>query len=101
MIKAIVCADNSWAIGKNNDLLYNIKEDMRMFKSITTNHGDGGIVVMGENTLLSLPNQKPLPKRINIVLCKDDHKYDGFICIHDFNELVRILKLISKVTSVQ
>jgi dihydrofolate reductase len=100
MIKAIVCADNSWAIGKNNDLLYNIKEDMRMFKSITTNHGDGGIVVMGENTLLSLPNQKPLPKRINIVLCKDDHKYDGFICIHDFNELVRILKLISKVYDV-
>lgn len=100
MIKAIVCADNSWAIGKKNDLLYNIKEDMRTFKATTTNYGEGGIVVMGENTLLSLPGQKPLPKRVNIVLCKEGHKYEGFICIYDFNELVNILKLISKVYDV-
>ena len=28
MIKAIVCVDEKWGIGKNNDLLFHLKKDM-------------------------------------------------------------------------
>ena len=92
MICAIVAADNNWAIGKNNDLLYKLSADMQQFKQLTI---DGGIVAMGENTLLSFPKSKPLKNRINIVLCPEEHNYEDGICYHSFDELVEDLKVIS------
>ena len=56
-MKAIVCVDKNWGIGKNNDLLFHFKEDMRHFKE----HTLGNVVVMGSNTLISFPDSKPLP----------------------------------------
>ena len=90
MIKAIVCVDEKWAIGRNNDLLFHLKKDMQFFKEKTTN----SIVVMGENTLLSLPGGKPLKDRINIVLCPKDREYPGCVCFHDFDKLVAQLKAL-------
>ena len=37
MIKTIVCVDSNFAIGKNNDLLFNIPEDMKFFRETTSN----------------------------------------------------------------
>ena len=51
MIKLIVCSDINGGIGRNNDLLFNIKEDMKFFREMTK----GNIIVMGYNTWLSLP----------------------------------------------
>ena len=93
MICAIVAVDNNWAIGKNNDLLYKLSADMQQFKQLTI---AGGIVAMGENTLLSFPKSKPLKNRINIVLCPEEHNYEDCICYHSFDELVEDLKVISK-----
>ena len=90
MIKAIVCVDEKWAIGKDNGLLFNLKEDMQFFKEKTT----WSIVVMGENTLLSLPGSKPLKNRINIVLCPEGREYPGCLCFHNFNNLVNQLKAL-------
>lgn len=73
---------------------------MDQFRSITTNFGDGGIVAMGENTLLSLPGSKALKKRVNIVLCPEDHEYTDCICIHTFDEFVKNIKLIAKQFNV-
>lgn len=50
-------------IGKNNELLWHISDDLKRFKKITTGHP----VIMGRNTFLSLPVH-PLPKRRNIVI---------------------------------
>lgn len=50
----------------NNGLLYNIKEDMKHFRTLTKGH----IVLMGRNTFESLPNG-PLPGRIHIVLTRN------------------------------
>lgn len=91
MIKAIVCVDKNWSIGKNNDLLFHLKEDMKFFKE-TTLHS---IVVMGENTMKSLPGGKPLKDRINIVLCPEGKEYPGFVCFHDFDKLVAQLKVLN------
>ena len=63
----IVAADREWGIGKNGDLLDNIPEDMKFFREMTT----GKAVIMGAVTFLSLPGQKPLKNRTNIILCDD------------------------------
>ena len=55
----IVNADKNWGIGKNNELLVHIPNDMKMFRQMTT----GKVVVMGRKTLESFPNGMPLPKR--------------------------------------
>lgn len=93
MIIGIVCCDNNWAIGKNNDLLYKLPADMQQFKQLTL---DGGIVAMGENTLLSFPKSKPLKDRINIVLCPEGHEYEDCICYHSFEELTKDINIFSK-----
>ena len=64
MFKLIVCTNLVGAIGKDNKLLYQIPNDMENFKRFT----DNNTVIMGMNTYLSLPNQKPLKNRTNIVL---------------------------------
>lgn len=63
----IAAADLNWGIGRNGDLLDHIPEDMKFFREKTA----GSAVIMGKNTFLSFPNQKPLPKRMNIVLTSD------------------------------
>lgn len=91
MIKAIVCVDKNWSIGKDNDLLFHLKEDMKFFKETTTY----SIIVMGENTMKSLPGGKPLKDRINIVLCPKGKEYPGFVCYHDFDKLVKQLQALT------
>ncbi len=70
MEKCIIAAvaDNG-AIGKDNDLLWHIAEDMRYFRRTTT----GNPVVMGYRTFLSIG--RPLPKRENIVI--SSRPWDG------------------------
>lgn len=91
MIIGIVAVASDWGIGKKNGLLFSLKHDMEHFKANTANH----IVVCGENTLLSFPNQKPLKGRSTIVLCPEGHEYDNCICIHSFDELIKTIKVLS------
>lgn len=61
-ISMIVAVDEERAIGKDNRLLWNIPEDLKRFKELTTGH----TVIMGENTYHSIG--RPLPNRTNIVV---------------------------------
>jgi len=63
MISIIVAVAENLAIGKNNDLLWHIPEDLRRFKRITTGH----TIIMGKRTFESLP-KRPLPDRRHIVI---------------------------------
>lgn len=63
MVKMILCIDLNGSIGKDNDLLFKMKEDMKFFREKTKDN----IVIMGYNTWLSL-GEKPLPNRANIVM---------------------------------
>lgn len=87
-MKAIVAVDKKWGIGKKNDLLFSLPEDMKFFREKTANK----IVCMGYNTLLSFPGSKPLKNRINIVLAPDDVKRDDCIIVHTLEELSIELK---------
>tara|TARA_B100000900_G_scaffold399639_1_gene402376 strand:+ start:6924 stop:8411 length:1488 start_codon:yes stop_codon:yes gene_type:complete len=74
-LNLIYCKNNQGVIGYNNDLLFNIPEDMKYFKNITTQEyikGHKNIVIMGYNTWKSIPDKyKPLPNRINIIITKN------------------------------
>lgn len=61
-IAMIAAIDRASGLGKGNELLYRIKEDMQYFKE-TTLHSP---VIMGRKTYDSLPN--PLIDRMNIVI---------------------------------
>ncbi len=87
-MKAIVAVDRKWGIGKNNDLLFSIPEDMKFFREKTKDK----TVCMGYNTLLSFPGSKPLKNRVNIVLAPADVKRDDCIVVHTLEELSSELK---------
>ena len=74
----IVAINEEGVIGKNNDLPWKIKDDLRRFRELTTGH----IIVMGRKTFESLPF-KPLPNRIHIVITSDKELHDeSEDCIH-------------------
>lgn len=70
-ISIIVAIAENFAIGKENKLLFHLPDDLKRFKRITLGHP----VIMGRNTLLSLPGW-PLPGRRNIVIT--DNLTDNF-----------------------
>ncbi len=63
------------AIGKANELLIRLPEDMARFKALTLGH----TVIMGRKTWDSIPARfRPLPQRRNIVLSRQhDLELDG------------------------
>ena len=63
IISIIAAVSDDMGIGKDNDLLWHIPEDLKRFKRLTY----GKAVIMGKRTWESLP-VKPLPGRKNIVL---------------------------------
>ena len=86
MIKAIVCCDMMGNIGKDNNLLFHIPQDMKFFREMTS----GNTVLMGYNTYLSL-GSKPLPNRKNIVLAdryKKIQPHDNLIVTEDMNTVI-------------
>ena len=71
-ISLVVAAAENNAIGKNNQLLWRLPNDMKFFKNLTW----GLSVVMGRKTFESI-GSKPLPGRFNIVLTKNPAQYAG------------------------
>lgn len=66
-ISIIVAVDNNDAIGKNNQLLWHLPNDLKFFKRTTSGH----TVIMGRKTYDSIG--KPLPNRRNIVITRQEN----------------------------
>ncbi len=87
-MKAILCADENWAIGYKNKVLISIPSDLRFFRETTTGH----VVVMGRKTFDSI-GRRPLDNRTNIVLTRNpDFSAPGVVVVHGKEELIRELK---------
>ena len=69
-LNIIVCMAKNRAIGRNNQLLYHLRNDLRRFKALTTGH----TVIMGRRTFESLP-KGALPNRRNIVLTRGSQQW--------------------------
>lgn len=68
MVSIIVAIASNNAIGRNNELLYHMPNDMKRFKETTTGH----TIIMGRKTFNSFP-RRPLPNRRNIVLASENN----------------------------
>ncbi len=90
-MNAIVAVDKKWGIGKNNDLLFSIPEDMKFFRTTTS----GKVVVMGANTLRSFPGGNPLKNRTNIVL-STTIKRDDCVVVDSLDKLLEEIKKYPK-----
>jgi len=87
-ISIIVAIAENFAIGKNNDLLFHLPNDLKHFKEITT----GKTIIMGRNTLLSLPKW-PLPNRRHIVITdKPDDVFQGCEVVFSIDEAIEKVK---------
>ncbi len=86
-ISMIAAVGKNLELGKNNDLIWHFKEDMKFFKETTMGHP----VIMGRKTFESLP--KALPGRRNIVISSNpDYKTDGAETVTSINEALEIAK---------
>lgn len=84
MISIIVAIAENNAIGRNNDLLWHIPEDMKLFRRLTTGHK----IIMGRRTYESLPNQ-PLKDRMNIVITDiPGETFEGAVTVYSIDEAI-------------
>lgn len=71
-------------IGKDNDLIWHLPDDLKHFKNLTKGHH----VIMGRKTYESMG--RPLPARTNIVITRQkDFKAPGCILVHTLEEAIR------------
>ena len=71
IISHLVAVSNDLVIGVDNDLPWNLKDDLAHFKKYTLNK----IIIMGRKTFESIG--RPLPKRINYVISRTVKQIDG------------------------
>jgi dihydrofolate reductase len=83
MLSLIVAAAQNNAIGKNNQLLWHLPNDLKFFKNTTW----GMPVIMGRKTFESV--NKPLPGRFNIVITRQPGwNAEGVIVASDLNDAI-------------
>ncbi|TFF35933.1 dihydrofolate reductase [Mucilaginibacter psychrotolerans] len=80
IISIIVAIAENYAIGKNNQLLWHLPNDLKHFRDVTT----GRTVIMGRKTFDSVG--KPLPRRRNIVVTRQDIEISGCEVVKSIEE---------------
>ena len=84
-LTAIVAVSQNWGIGREGQLLFHLREDLRRFKELTMGHP----VIMGRKTLQSLPGGRGLPGRRNLVLTRQpDFKAERAEAFSDVEKLL-------------
>ncbi|MFT4526227.1 MAG: dihydrofolate reductase, partial [Bacteroidia bacterium] len=84
MISMIVAADENNTIGKDNDLIWHLPDDLKFFKRMTSGH----TIIMGRRTFESVG--KPLPKRINIIITRDtSYTQEGCVVVHSLEDALK------------
>lgn len=86
-LELIAARDEEDGIGRNGQLLTHCAEDMAHFRAQTM----GGIVVMGRRTMESLPGERPLEGRENVVLSRTAGAAEGFHVVADLPHLWSLL----------
>lgn len=80
----VAALDEKRGIGKNNDLLFRISEDLKRFRELT----NGQPIIMGRKTFESIG--RVLPNRTNIIVTRDKNfKAAGTIVVHSLKEALR------------
>lgn len=81
-ISLIAAVADDRAIGRDNDLIWKLRDDLALFKRVTVEHA----VVMGRKSFEAIG--KPLPKRRNIVVTRrDDYSIEGAEVVFSLDEV--------------
>jgi dihydrofolate reductase len=94
-VSIVVSVGPNREIGKDNDLLWDIPEDRKRFKSITMGH----VVIWGRKTFESVISyiHKAPPGRTNIIVTRDpEYKFENCIIVHSFEEALEKAKELEK-----
>ena len=84
-ISLIAAMAKGRVIGKDNDMPWHLPADLKHFKSLTV----GKPVVMGRKTFASMGN-RPLPKRVNIVLTRQEGlSVEGCTIVHSLEDALK------------
>jgi len=85
---AIVAVYDDWGIGCEGTQPIAISADRKFFRETTK----GATVIAGRKTLLDFPGAKPLPKRRNIILTRQDLEIPGFEFAHSPEQAMEMSK---------
>ena len=90
-ISLIAAISENRALGKDNQLIFKIPEDMKRFKELTSGHP----IIMGRKTHESIG--RPLPNRTNIVITRDKQfKASGCGIVNSIEDAIKAAERIEK-----
>lgn len=88
-LSIIVATAEQGVIGKDNQLIWHLPEDLKMFRRLTTGH----VIIMGRKTFESIG--KPLPNRTSIIISRNTHyQVEGCFVVSSLEEAVEKAKEI-------
>ena len=88
VVSLIVAVSENKVIGKDNDLVWHLPNDMKLFKDTTKGH----FVIMGRRNYESIPHKyRPLPSRTNVIVTRqDDYKAKGCLVVNSVEKAIEI-----------
>lgn len=91
-LSLIVAVSSNNVIGKDNDLIWRLPNDLKYFKRITSGH----CIIMGRKNYESIG--RPLPKRTNIILTRNlDYKQEGCEVVHSIDEAIKLAEKVADI----
>jgi dihydrofolate reductase len=67
-ISLVVAVAENGVIGKDNQLVWHLRDDMKFFKELTTGH----VILTGRKNYESIPEKfRPLPNRVNCIMTRN------------------------------
>ncbi|MFD0748556.1 dihydrofolate reductase [Mucilaginibacter calamicampi] len=90
-ISIVVAIAQNHAIGKDNQLLWYLPNDLKHFKTITSGH----TIIMGRKTYDSVG--KPLPNRRNIVITRQQMDIAGCEVVNSLEDALALCKTEEEV----
>ena len=87
LVSIIVAIAQNHVIGKDNQLIWHLPNDLKFFKATTTGHP----IIMGRKTFESIG--RPLPNRTNIVISRNTNlKIEGCFCVTSIQEAIDVAR---------
>ncbi len=88
IVSMIAAVAENRVIGKDNDLVWHLPDDMKYFMETTSDH----FVIMGRRNYESIPHKyRPLPKRTNIVVTRQsDYEAPGCIIANSLEQALAL-----------
>jgi len=83
-ISTIAAVAMNGVIGKDNDLVWNLRDDMKFFMDTTKGH----VVITGRRNYESIPEKyRPLKGRTNVVVTRNErYRAEGAVVVHSLQD---------------